>query len=183
MNEIRWRALAWESHERLQLTTGADGTVAQSELAGVAEEGARFGIQYSIKLASDWRVLAARIESQLDRAHRIEQHRDGKDRWSDGEGKHLEEFDGCRFIDISLSPFTNTLPIRHLTFEDGVPQTIDVIFIDLPAFTMHRATQFYTRVSSHRYRFQDVDHPGFVADIVVDDDGLVVDYPELFTRE
>jgi len=183
MKEITWRALAWEGRERCQITTSVDAITVQSELAGVAESGTPFDIHYNLRLTADWQVADVRIESRLDPGQHIELHHDGDGIWRDEEGKHLSEFDGCAFIDISLTPFTNTLPIRGLPFDGGSRETIDVIIIDLPTFTMHKTRQFYTRIGARTYRFQDVEHPGFAADLALDEDQLVIKYPKLFTRE
>jgi hypothetical protein len=43
-------------------------------------------------------------------------------------------------------------------------------------------SQAYTRLDEGVYRFENLDGSGFVADLRVDGDGLVVEYPGLFKR-
>ncbi len=42
---------------------------------------------------------------------RLSLRSDGAGRWSDDRGRPLPELDGCIDVDISVSPFTNTLPV------------------------------------------------------------------------
>jgi hypothetical protein len=50
----------------------------------------------------------------------------------------------------------------------------------LPKFEWRRLEQYYTKIGNNTYRYQDGERPDFQADIVVDDDGLVLVYPGLF---
>jgi hypothetical protein len=104
------------------------------------------------------------------------------DQWYDGAGQHLTEFDGVELVDISISPFTNTLPIKRLHFEGEQPQKVDIIYFDENLFSLRRLQQVYSQKDERTYRYQDIELPGFVSDIVVDEEGLVVDFPELFRR-
>jgi hypothetical protein len=42
--------------------------------------------------------------------------------------------------------------------------------------------QAYTRLADQRYRYESLDGSGFSAELAVDADGLVLDYPGLFRR-
>jgi len=182
MKTVIWKALAWQGTERMTIAIGPDIIRVTSRMSGAAEEGAPFDIDYAAELRGDWSLKRITIASRLAPDRRIELWQPEPGIWRDADGSHLTEFDGCRFIDISLTPWTNTLPIRALDFADAAERSIEVIYIDLPAFTPHRARQNYSRIGASVYRYTDAEHPGFQADIIVDGDGLVVDYPGLFTR-
>jgi uncharacterized protein len=85
----------------------------------------------------------------------------------------LSELNGCIDIDFTLTPFTNTLPIRRLNWQAGVSQGIQVVYIVYPA------RQTYTCLSDTRYHFRMDD---FEREIQVNAEGLVIDYPDLFER-
>ena len=87
----------------------------------------------------------------------------------------------CTDIDIAVTPFTNTLPIRRLNLEVGEAAEIDVVYVTVPDLTLSPAPQRYTRLDDRIYRFESLDS-GYTADITVDDHGLVTDYPGLFRR-
>ena len=103
--------------------------------------------------------------------------------WVDENGDDRPEFQTCRTVDIRQTPFTNTLAILYAELGTGMTLEIPVIHIDLVASERTVAVQRYTALqwtpAGSRYRFQQGD---FEAEISVDADGVVLDYPGLFTR-
>lgn len=176
---IVWQSLAWPSIEVLQLTKD-HGIFVHSVVVGQSDSHTPFAVEYNLHLTAAWALATVTIKSLLDNRTILLTHRG--EQWFDGSGSHLAAFDGVPFIDISLSPFTNTLPIRCLAFEHGARQKIDLIYLDLPAFTLKKVQQYYSKLDNKIYRYQDIEIPDFVADITVDNAGLVVTYPGLFKR-
>lgn len=99
---------------------------------------------------------------------------DGHGSWAD-----RPELDGCLEVDISITPLTNTLPIRRLGLEPGESREIRAVYIELPRLSVSVMPQRYTRLGERLYRYQS---EGFQADLSVDEHGLVVDYPGLWRR-
>lgn len=94
--------------------------------------------------------------------------------------------DGCVDVDVYPSPFTNTLPICRLP--DPVvnrPVAIDVAWVVLPELAVQVARQEYTLLTREadgaRWRFRALDSD-FTAELDVDRDGLVRDYPGIARR-
>jgi len=109
-------------------------------------------------------------------------HSDGDGHWRDGQGATLGAIEGCIDIDIAATPFTNTLPIRRLQLAEGERQPIEVAYISTPDLQVTRVEQAYTCIALNReYRYEGI-FRNFSADMTVDEDGLVIDYPTLFTR-
>jgi hypothetical protein len=82
-----------------------------------------------------------------------------------------------------VTPFCNTLPIRRLANEAAPSLTLDTAYIDGPALTVTRSRQRYDRLAADRFRYVDLGvAEGFVADLVVDREGLVLRYQHLFER-
>jgi hypothetical protein len=69
---------------------------------------------------------------------------DGKGKWFNAMGIPLAGLDGCIDIDISATPFTNTLPIRRLQLERGAAQVLRVAYIPVPALKPGAVEQRYT---------------------------------------
>ena len=70
------------------------------------------------------------------------------------------------------------MPIRRLDLlkaEPGVAHRISVAWVLLPSLEVVQADQIYTAAGHGRVRFA---NETFSADLIVDDDGFVVDYPE-----
>lgn len=174
-----WQSMAWTGLEILQIRKTKELTV-KSIIVGKSGENTPFAIAYTITLTNNWHVKSVVITSILEKKKVRLNHRE--DKWYDGAGSHLSAFDGIEYIDITLSPFTNTLPIRRLSFAADKRCKIDVIYIDLPNFSLRKVQQYYSKLSDHIYRYQDVEIADFVADITVDTNLLVVDYPGLFKR-
>ena len=93
-------------------------------------------------------------------------------------------------IDFAATPFTNTLPIRRLGLQPGESAEVAVVYIDAPSLEVTPVRQRYTCLASDadggRYRFEALPYAalpdGFMAELSVDADGLVRDYPPLFRR-
>ena len=92
---------------------------------------------------------------------------------------------GAFDVDLSGSPLTNTLPVRRLglhrpTAEGvGVAHRISVAWVLLPSLEVVQADQIYTALGEGRVRFAS---ETCSADLTIDEDGFVVDYPGLAER-
>ncbi|WP_269849465.1 putative glycolipid-binding domain-containing protein [Methanosarcina horonobensis] len=165
---IVWQALSWPStvvHIH-KVNAGING---HGLAVGKTDNCIPFAIEYEVALTANWDIKKVSIKSLLD--ERIIKLVHKGDQWYDAMGKHLVEFDGVKMVDISISPFTNTLPIKRLQFESKRPQRVDIIYFDENKFSLRRLQQIYSRVDERTYRYQDVELPDFVSDIVVDDEG------------
>jgi uncharacterized protein len=87
----------------------------------------------------------------------------------------------CDDVDVMAATFTNTLPIRRLCLPIGASRVINAAFVTVPELEVRVAPQRYTRLGANEYRYESVDS-GFTAVLTVDDDGIVVDYPQLSRR-
>jgi uncharacterized protein len=86
---------------------------------------------------------------------------------------------GAYDVDLTGSPLTNTLPIRRLGLlkaQAGVAHRVSVAWVLAPSLEVVQADQIYTPAGEGVIRFATED---FSADLVVDDDGFVTDYPGL----
>ena len=177
---LRWRDASGRGLEHAVFEDrGAGGVSFDSVVIGSPEDGT--AIAYSIRCDRSWRVREASVllvgtpEPLLLRS-------DGNGHWWGGEGTPLDALDGCVDIDIVATPLTNTLPIRRLRLRESQSETIRVAYIDLPSLTVRPEEQRYTRLGPRTYRFEALGSD-FVRDIEVDEQGLILDYPGLFTRE
>jgi hypothetical protein len=94
----------------------------------------------------------------------------------------MAELEGCIDIDICPTPFTNSFPIRRQPIAVGERREFRMAWIYAPDLTVHPQPQAYTRQADRLYLFENLDGTGFKALLRVDDDGVVVDYPEFFRR-
>lgn len=145
--------------------------------------GTPFHLHYRIGTDRTYAVRELEIVDVLYAPHRLTLKSDGQGNWTDANGLPLPALDGCIDVDLTVTPFTNTLPIRRLTFQADESHDIRLVYIYAPELRVEVDEQRYTLLSISNgesvYRFQSGD---FVRDITVDVDGLVIDYPGLFTR-
>lgn len=93
-----------------------------------------------------------------------------------------DRFYGAFDVDLTGSPLTNALPIRRLgllSAEPGVAHRISVAWVLLPSLEVIQADQIYTATGGGRVRFA---NETFSADLTLDQDGFVLDYPGLARR-
>jgi hypothetical protein len=90
-------------------------------------------------------------------------------------GQELNEVRGCLDVDLSVTPATNTLPIRRLDLDIGKSESVTAAWIKFPDLEIRPLSQRYTRIGMNIYRYES--DTGFSAEIVVDDLGLVINYP------
>ncbi|MBC7929740.1 MAG: putative glycolipid-binding domain-containing protein [Rubrivivax sp.] len=178
-----WTQWSRPGLEHLHLACRGDEVVADGIILGV-ENGMAFRLRYEVRCDSHWIVRRVRVSS-LSGAQDISLAADGEGHWSDASGKAIHMLDGCLDVDISATPFTNTLPIRRLALKPGESSDLKVAYIAIPEMQVTLERQRYTclAVSSvgGEYRFESLDS-SFTADLPVDADGLVEDYPTLFRR-
>jgi hypothetical protein len=175
----RWRFEDGSGLEHLNLRPSGDTIVADGVIIG-NRGGVPYGVRYHIVCDAGWATLALHVDSTDGRG--IHLVSDGHGRWSDGAGGSRPEFDGCVDVDLAGSPFTNTLPIRRhdLSPEKGAVE-FRMLYVPFRTFEPAVDEQRYRCLKPGLYRYEAVDR-SFAADLSVDEDGLVIDYPSLFHR-
>lgn len=175
----RWREWSGNGIEHLVLRERMDGIVAEGVIAATVDAH-HFAVSYRIECDAQWRVKTtyARVIG-ADAA--IDLTSDGAGNWQNASGLPLPELDGAIDVDLSITPFTNTLPIRRLSLTEGQHAEIRVVYLRFPDLSLTIDRQRYTCLKRGQYRYESLDTE-FTRDIDVDTDGLIVTYPGLFRR-
>ncbi|WEX89238.1 putative glycolipid-binding domain-containing protein [Sinorhizobium garamanticum] len=181
---VRWRPLEGEGLEHLCLRAleATAGAAIRAESVVIGERGGRpYGLRYRIDCDAHWQVMSFLIETTDGKTLHLLSDRQGH--WRDLNGVALPEFDGCIDIDLAGTPFTNTLPIRRLNLNRKAGTTkLKMLFVPFDTFEPTVDGQHYTCLENGKlYRFEAEDG-SFTADLPVDENGLVIDYPTLFQR-
>ncbi|MFC9292874.1 putative glycolipid-binding domain-containing protein [Streptomyces sp. NPDC057011] len=105
-------------------------------------------------------------------------------RWT-VDGEHRPDLDGALDCDLGLCPLTNTMPVlRHgLHRQPGTePHPFLMAWVAVPGLEVTANRQTYTHLAraehGARIRYESGD---FSSDVEFDEEGLVLDYPELAT--
>lgn len=179
--QVMWESTDGPGFEHLTVEF-EDGLRADGLVVGVAPE--PFRIRYDVRTDGADRIRSVRIESLVDDTElSLERTLDGN--WI-RDGERVADLAGCSEVDISVTPFTNTLPIRRLRLEEGDAATIRVAYIDAPAMTVEPVEQRYTCVDplgpdGGTFGYESLESD-FRAELPVDAEGLVRDYPGAFER-
>lgn len=177
---IRWRSLQHGGLEQLRINQWDDAIKVRSAIVSEAE-GIRHGVMYEASLTPDWTFEAILLQRTDGVMSVLRRGNHGE--WFDMQAEELPELRGCIDIDFEMTPFTNTLPIRRAPLAIGETRHFRMAYIPADTLEPYPDEQIYTRLSERVYRFENgegEDH--FTADITVDENGLVVDYPQLFER-
>jgi hypothetical protein len=179
MKALIWRGIHYQSFEYFNLNTKEESYRAESRIIGCYEDNI-YTLDYRILVDKDWIVKDFLIESEINRVKRTFSGKRNQNQWEIN-GVVNSEFNNFKFIDISLTPFTNTLPINNLKLSESDSQKIDVIYIDVLNHHIRPVQQQYTRTAVNKYLYENIE-TDFKAEISVDESGLVSTYPELFEK-
>jgi uncharacterized protein len=138
-------------------------------------------IRYRVVCDDRWLTRTVRVgvlHAGQKRSLRLETAGDG--RWL-CDGEEVAAYRGCVDVDLGIGASTNTLPIRRLGLSVGQAAEIVAAWVRFPDLELTPLPQRYTRLAEDRYRYESLDS-GFSADLVVDDQGLVVRYPQWCER-
>lgn len=138
-------------------------------------------VEYDIDVDHGWRTRHVSIDLESGERHeQVQLTRDPQGRWTRG-GRHLSALDACEDVDLSVTPSTNTLPIRRLGLAIGARRAVAAAWVRFPELTIERLDQVYTRIGEHRYRYES-GGGAFTAELDVDAAGIVRNYPPVWER-
>jgi hypothetical protein len=195
------RAVAWLKDqpvgiEFVELEIGDRRLTARGVAVGTTPRPYR--LDYELETATEYVTTDFRVATRGEGWRReLVLRRDGSGTWSiaageDGDldlpppGGDVTSFAGALDCDLELSPLTNMMPIlRHGLLERGGPIEFTMAWVAVPALRVHADAQRYRHVRSaadhHVVRYEAVDG-SFAAEIKLDMDGVVIDYPTIARR-
>jgi hypothetical protein len=184
--EIVWEWLDRPGLEHLSLRQDRKGVVADGLVIVELEPGAgSIRLRYRLQCDIGWRIQSASLALEAGGDHRtLELARDTAGSWRvDGETRG--DLDGCDEIDIQGTPFTNALPIRRLGLRPDTPHPLRVAYVLVPSLVVEAGEQEYTRLDAadppRRFRYRNPEN-GFVAELQLDEEGLVTEYGTIWRR-
>lgn len=177
--QIIWKGIYYNTIEYLHLQSDSTHHI-QGYITGLVNDHP-LHVGYHITADLNWETTGVLIKVH-DHIEKELQFTKENGNWYDKFGTIHEIFEPCIDIDISLTPFTNTLAVNRLSLVEGESREITVLYFDLPAMDVKPVKQRYTRLAESLYRYESL-WSGFKADLEVDEDGLVKDYPEIWVRE
>ncbi len=185
--QVMWSPWTGPGLEHLHLLQEQEGMLADGLILGV-EEQVPFRVHYTIHCDLQWRLRAVHLSAPSASSRSLHLFTDGEGLWTAEGGEEIPSLSGCLDVDISATPFTNTLPIRRLALHPGSSATLSMAYVAIPQMHIEATQQRYTCLevtsSGGRYLYESLkDGVSWItAELPVDRDGLVLDYPGLFRR-
>ncbi|MGF0175265.1 putative glycolipid-binding domain-containing protein [Streptomyces sp. Marseille-Q5077] len=175
---ITWAVSGSKGIETAWTELGDDALRARGRAVGTTPE--PYWITYELDTADGFVTRRLRVTAESAVGTRtLDLRHDGAGRWT-ADGEHVPAVDGALDCDLSLCPLTNTMPVlRHgLRLAPGEREFL-MAWVSVPDLAVVPSRQTYTHLGHNRIRFASGD---FRSDIEFDDDGFVVEYPELAGR-
>ena len=169
----RWQTWEGDGDETLTLRWENEGWTAVGEVG-------RERISYVIRLSPLWDVrqfLLFRDQDDPD----LWLGTDGAGRWGEINGAHRTELDGCTDVDLHVTPFTATIPIRRLQLEVGHAAEVKAATIDVDTLGVVPVDLRYEHVAPQQFRRVHL-KTCIDAEFAVDQYGLVHVEPDHFRR-
>lgn len=177
MKMLLWRGLINKSWEHCKVDTVESGFKIASEVVG-NHANDTYIINYLISTDHHWNVQDFEISCEMQgKRKQVCGKKTGSD-WRIN-GQIAPAFEGFKYIDIAITPLTNTLPIRGLGLHVDESKLIEVIYIDILNDKIKPVKQKYTKLSKERYHYENME-TDFASSILIDRNGMVKTYPGLF---
>jgi uncharacterized protein len=195
------RAVAWVKEapfgvEFAEIALAADHLSARG--VAISADPVPYRLDYTLQTRSEF--VTSRLEAVArgqDWCRMLDLRRDVEGTWTvtaDAEGSldlsppggDPNMFAGALDCDLGLSPVTNLMPVhRHALISGGGPVELVTAWVSVPDLSVHADGQRYAFVRAEQdrrvIRYEATD-ASFAADIVVDQDGIAIDYPGIARR-
>jgi uncharacterized protein len=176
---VIWRGLdAWR----------ADGAYVRIKDGRMSAHGTQFGaepyrLDYHLRTGPDF--VTETLELSVLRGGSLKRlllARNPDGSWT-ADDRPLPDVEGALDCDLGLCPLTNTMPVLRERLLDPGAEPVEFVmaWVAVPDLTVHRSEQRYEPIDEHHVRYVGR-HRAFVGELELDDDGLVVRYPELGER-
>lgn len=153
------------------------------EIAGTAiylDENGPANLAYHVACDAEWRSRSAKIEGRIG-VERLsfELFRSTDGFWTVG-GQPIAASGDLLDIDLGFTPATNTNAINRLNLAVGESVETAALWLDVDDWTFKPLKQRYERRSETVFFYSSPQH-NYQAELVVDDFGYVLVYPQLWT--
>jgi hypothetical protein len=185
---LTWQGVASPRLESVRLVV-SDGRLraAGRVVAAASPTAVAYSASFEFSVARSGDVgkgLLRTITAEEERQISVGRTEDGVWLIDHGQGAARNEYDHAADVDVAgLVTFT-ALPIRRLGLHrEPATHELPVLYVSMPDLNVRLVHQTYRTVStSDDGAVINYSVPDFTADVTVDNDGMVIDYPGIATR-
>lgn len=147
----------------------------------LVEDGCAFAVSYRVDCDAAGMTTRAFVRCKCEgaRSDRLLE-RDPAGRWT-MDGAPQPQLEGIADVDLSVTPATNTSPLRRMQLAIGQSAEVTAAWLKFPSLELAPLKQIYRRVGTATYEYGAPDHD-FVARLECDEDGIVGAYGDLWRR-
>lgn len=139
-------------------------------------------VDYSVELDEHW--ITKRVSINVDDNNTLDLYTNGEGSWFNRNRELIDSLNGAIDIDISVTPFSNSLPINRMSWTINQIEDFNMVYISVPSLEIKKVPQSYQYIGKEddvRYfKYCCYDYETIVS---VDLNGLVIDYPNTFKRK
>jgi uncharacterized protein len=172
---VAWKNLLLDGTDYCALWQTTEGWMLKGTVTGVLKDQRPVVANYEIHCDENWLTHRASVERTIGSDTKsLSLNVESRGIWRSA-GQEIPAVAGCADVDLGLTPATNTLPIRRLGLQTGNSESVIAAWVQFPDLILQPLSQRYSRIAKDTYRY--ASNTGFLADITVDDLGLVINYP------
>jgi hypothetical protein len=146
----------------------------------VVEAGVPFAVSYRVACDTNGATERAAVRVRCEGTDNERLLVRGPGGWTLN-GTPQPQLEGLLDVDLSVTPSTNTTPLRRLRLGIGQRAEVTAAWVKLPSFEVVPLRQSYHRLTATTYAYEAPDLP-FQADLECDDDGIIITYSGLWMR-
>lgn len=180
MRSVLWRSLDGRGHEACRVFT-RDGEWRLEGSAVLSHDEQPCRLDYYVRCDASWTTLSGRVSGWVGQAPVDLDIAVDPDRNWRVNGVECPAVAGCIDLDLNFSPSTNLLPIRRLNLGVGQEAEVKAAWLRFPSFELETLVQIYRRIGASTYQYRS--EPDFLAELEVDEFGLVTNYRGLWLAE
>jgi hypothetical protein len=181
---LTWQGLDSPRLEGVRLVLSERGLRATGALVVPADgERPAFAATYSVATGEGGEVSRVSVRSVSAGGERqVTLNRSEEGIWlvDHGQGAKRTDFDGAMDVDVECCVLFNALPMRRLGLHTKPGEhTLPMVYVSLPDLSVELVRQHYSHVERGVTSFT---YGDFTAELVVDEEGIVLQYPGLAKR-
>ncbi|MBX9360907.1 putative glycolipid-binding domain-containing protein [Streptomyces sp. WAC04114] len=178
MSAITWEVFASRGFETAWPDQGEGVLRARGRAVGIEPE--PYWVSYALETGDGFVTRRLTVTAETgDGPRELDLRHDGHGRWT-ANGEPLPDVGGALDCDLGLCPLTNTMPVlRHGLHREPGEREFLMAWVSVPDLAVRPSRQTYTHLRPGHVRFSSGD---FRTDLEFDEEGFVVDYPQLATR-
>lgn len=179
-NNIIWEGHNYNSVENCNILTNDNGYEAAATIS-VCLDDCVCNVEYIIRINQNWESEYCKITNRIEGgAKTLELQRNSGDKWLVN-GVLEKKFEGYDGIDISITPFANTLAINRKKLQEEESIEMRIIYIDVIKMKCEPIAVRYTRLSESEVEYENLTNEYNVV-LDVDENGFIKNYPGFFKQ-